>query len=183
MAKRSRSWYAILGLLTYGPMSGYDIRQMIEQSIGFFWNESYGQIYPILKTLAEEGLATVTVEHQDNKPDRKVYAITEEGLAALRQQLTEAPRPMPERNEMLLHLFFGRHADHNDLRTMVENYATEQREMLHVYDQVEQRIRSHNHPDLPYWEITLNNGRHQARAMMAWAEETLKSLAELKNAD
>ncbi len=47
---------ALLGLLSLEPMSGYDIRQMISRSIGYFWSESYGQIYPGLKRLAAEGL-------------------------------------------------------------------------------------------------------------------------------
>ena len=47
---------ALLGLLSLGPMSGYDIRQLIPRSIGYFWNESYGQIYPGLKRLAAAGL-------------------------------------------------------------------------------------------------------------------------------
>ena len=37
-------------------MSGYDLGQNIRGSVGFFWNESYGQIYPNLKKLAAEGL-------------------------------------------------------------------------------------------------------------------------------
>ena len=49
MAKENRSKYAVLGMLATGPKSGYDIKQTIETSIGHFWNESYGQIYPILK--------------------------------------------------------------------------------------------------------------------------------------
>ena len=37
-------------------MSGYDLGQSIRASIGFFWNESYGQIYPNLKNLAVDYL-------------------------------------------------------------------------------------------------------------------------------
>ena len=40
---------ALLGLLSLRPMSGYDIRQVISESIGYFWSESYGQIYPGLE--------------------------------------------------------------------------------------------------------------------------------------
>ena len=57
MAPRSSSTSeALLGLLTIEPMSGYDLGLVIRDSIGHFWNESYGQIYPNLKRLAAEGL-------------------------------------------------------------------------------------------------------------------------------
>ena len=46
---------ALLGLLSLKPMSGYEIKQMIEGSIGYFWRESFGQIYPTLKRLEKGG--------------------------------------------------------------------------------------------------------------------------------
>ena len=52
METRARSTpYAVLGMLSLSPMSGYDIRKESETSIGFFWSESYGQIYPALREL------------------------------------------------------------------------------------------------------------------------------------
>ena len=55
---RSSTDYAILGMLTLRPMSGYDIRATIGESIAYFWTESYGQIYPTLKRLTKEKLLT-----------------------------------------------------------------------------------------------------------------------------
>ncbi len=59
MARRSSSSSEVLlGLLTIEPMSGYDLGQLIRISVGHFWRESYGQIYPNLKKLASDGLVT-----------------------------------------------------------------------------------------------------------------------------
>ena len=58
MPKASRTSHAILGFLTWEPMSGYAIKKAVAASIDNFWNESYGQIYPILKRLVANGLAT-----------------------------------------------------------------------------------------------------------------------------
>ncbi len=49
MARENKTKYALLGLLNVCPGSGYDIKKLMEQSTSNFWNESYGQIYPILK--------------------------------------------------------------------------------------------------------------------------------------
>ena len=48
--------YAILGFLAQRPMSGYDIKRSVEESVDNFWSESFGQIYPILRRLAEQGM-------------------------------------------------------------------------------------------------------------------------------
>ena len=58
MPRENKTKYAVLGLLAYAPLSGYDIRRIYAQSLGNFWSESYGHIYPILKRLKAEGLAT-----------------------------------------------------------------------------------------------------------------------------
>ena len=60
--KDKKSKYAILGMLSIEPMSGYDIKKEIEESISNFWTESYGQIYPVLKSLVAEKLVTKTVQ-------------------------------------------------------------------------------------------------------------------------
>ena len=73
--RTNTSRHAILGVLSLCPMSGYDVKKLIERSIAHFWNESYGQIYPILNRLAAEGFAERRREKQTGKPDRYVYSL------------------------------------------------------------------------------------------------------------
>src|SRR6266511_3270230 len=105
--KSPRSRYAILGMLSIRPMSGYDIKKTVEGSINYFWTESYGQIYPMLKSLVAERLVTKTIKKQAGKPDRHVYALTTRGSKALHTWLAGQVMPTFERNELLLKLFFG----------------------------------------------------------------------------
>ncbi len=69
---------SLLGLLSLGPMSGYEMRQMMERSTANFWTESYGQIYPALKRMVKDGLATVEEQTKDGRA-KKVYKLTGEG--------------------------------------------------------------------------------------------------------
>src|SRR5438045_3830581 len=89
MGKENKSKYAVLGMLSLAPMSGYDLKKNIEMSTGNFWTESYGQIYPMLKQLAEEGLTTSHIEKKEGRPERHVYTLTDNGWEALRHWLTE----------------------------------------------------------------------------------------------
>src|SRR3989442_15455545 len=92
------SKYAVLGLLTIEPMSGYDIRKFVRETLNYFWNESYGRIYPILGELLKERLATKRVCKQNGKPDRHVYCITGLGRSALKQWLRTPAQPLRVRN-------------------------------------------------------------------------------------
>src|SRR5690606_17032441 len=112
MAKLNHTKYAILGLLTTDCRTGYQMKRLIDTSLNHFWKISYGQIYPTLKQLVEDGLANVQETTQDGKPDKKEYFLTEKGedelLKWLESPLDQIPVP---KNEVLLKLFFSRHQD------------------------------------------------------------------------
>ena len=55
MAQKNRTRFAILGMLAFQPMSGYDIKKIVDNSIAYFWKENYGHIYPMLAELSREG--------------------------------------------------------------------------------------------------------------------------------
>lgn len=57
MAKSGNTMFAVLGVLTKGVYSGYDIKKHFSGSLHHFWSESYGQIYPALKELVAQGYA------------------------------------------------------------------------------------------------------------------------------
>src|SRR5919106_3112715 len=71
--------YAVLGLLTFGEMSGYDITKVAEQSIGFFFTPAKSQIYSELRRLVSLGYSTEREVEQDRLPDKRLYRITERG--------------------------------------------------------------------------------------------------------
>jgi len=93
MARENTSRYAVLGMLTRGPRTGYDIRREIYGSVRHFWSESYGQVYPVLHQLVQDGLATVVVEPGVGRPERRVYRLAETGWAELRRWLVQPVAP------------------------------------------------------------------------------------------
>lgn len=78
--------YIVLGLLaTGGPMTGYELEHSARISVGFFWPFPHSQIYAEPRRLERLGLVTVTEEAGGRR--RRVYAVTEDGRAALRAWL------------------------------------------------------------------------------------------------
>ncbi|WP_404405031.1 helix-turn-helix transcriptional regulator [Pelagibacterium halotolerans] len=79
-----------LSILHEREASGYEIRKMCtEGECAYFVDASYGSIYPALSRLEDEGLVTSRVEHQDGKPSKKMYAITDAGRSAFVEALSE----------------------------------------------------------------------------------------------
>lgn len=179
MAKENKSKYAVLGALSISPSSGYDIKKLMEESTSNFWNESYGQIYPILKQLIEEGLATSHTEKQEGKPERYVYTLTERGMDELQRWLREPVEYVVERNELLLKLFFGRHIPVAKNIEHVRTFQELQRRLLEKYENIERFLQGN--PDRLYPLLTLRYGIHRCQALLAWCEETLATLEKLEN--
>jgi PadR family transcriptional regulator, regulatory protein AphA len=177
---RATTSHALLGMLSWGPASGYDLKKRIEGTIAHFWSESYGQIYPMLNQLAAEGLAERTHERQQGKPDRQVYALTPKGREELARWLGTPARQERFRSELLLKLFLGAAAPAGESVRHVETFQRQQRALLEHYAEVGKRLRDAAHPELPYWLITLSYGRHRARALLDWCDETLRALRRLQ---
>lgn len=182
MGKENKSRFAILGMLSLSPMSGYDLRKIIESSVGHFWNESYPQIYPMLKQLTEEGLTTCSIAKQQGKPDRNTYTLTDKGWKELEQWLREPFESQVQRNELLLKLFFGGYAPALVSIEHVQRQRAMQEQLLHTYNQTEEQIKAkwEHHPHLPYWLLTLSMGKHVAHALIAWCDETLTILENMQ---
>jgi DNA-binding PadR family transcriptional regulator len=178
MAKENKSRYALLGALSLCPGSGYDIKKLLEQSTSYFWSESYGQIYPLLKQLEQEGAVTHHTEKQEGKPERYVYALTDQGRGELQRWLTEPVERAVERNELLLKLFFGRVNPVPVALQQVEAYRTLQEGLLRTYAEIETRLRGDlaQQEELFYPLLTVRYGIYRCRALVAWCDETLETL-------
>ena len=173
---------ALLGLLSLGPMSGYDIRQLITRSIGHFWSESYGQIYPGWKRLAAAGLVEKKTERQKGRPDRHLYSLTDAGKKQLQEWLKLPVEREVPRSELLLKLFFGGQVSASVSRAHVQTYLESHEKELQVYGAIAKKLRKEeaDDPQLPFWLMTLNMGRHRSAAIVKWCKETLAELEALE---
>jgi len=121
----------ILGLLSLGPRSGYDIKTVVDRSTRFFWAASYGQIYPELRRLEHEGL----IEGEDaanGARGRRVYELTDGGREALRAWLRSSTTTVELRDESLLRLFFADFLPREDALGLLEGRRRGHEEYLEV---------------------------------------------------
>jgi DNA-binding PadR family transcriptional regulator len=184
MAAQNRTAFAILGFLTLGPMSGYDIKKLVEESTENFWSESFGQIYPALRRLTEQGLIEKAEAPSEGGRPRHVYSINDRGREALAAWLREPTEPAPVRIELLLKLFFGARCDPTTNRRQILAYREQMVRDLTRYRSITERLHRERAEtaDLPYWLLTLRFGERDRAAHIAWCDEALAALEGLEGA-
>jgi PadR family transcriptional regulator AphA len=182
MPKENRSKFAILGMLDFFPMSGYDIRKFSAMSIAHFWKEDYGHIYPTLKLLLNEGLAVKTEEALEGKPARHLYSITAEGRAALARWLAEMPNPPNLRIELLLKVFLGSRVAPEALASMLEGEAAACSASYAELAKTEQHLKSmiaeggESGREARFQLLTLRYGKSYYESLGTWCRESLEEL-------
>ncbi|CDZ77317.1 lineage-specific thermal regulator protein [Legionella massiliensis] len=174
----NKTRYAVLGMLSFSPKSGYEISKDIQNSTNYFWSESDGQLYPILKQLTEEGLVVcIESETLPGKRSKKIYELTDEGHAALQDWLRQPPVTFTVRNEFLLQLFFGHELSWQENRDKIQALQTQLTQELAVYDSIEIRIKE-NSQDPTWLLMALAYGQFATKAEIAWCEEMIHQLEQ-----
>jgi DNA-binding PadR family transcriptional regulator len=179
MKRPSQTSYVILGFLSTQPsLSGYDIRKAVQESVGHFWSESYGQIYPALKQLAAQGLIVPSGPASTSKRKRQEYSLTEAGRASLQRWLALPFQHDPPRNEFLLKLFFGREAAPGVVAGHIHQIQESSRHLLATLAEIEAFVENHpsQNPHEPYQMLTLKAGIALARTTLDWCESALATL-------
>jgi PadR family transcriptional regulator, regulatory protein AphA len=178
MKRLNQSHVALLGLLTLGPMSGYDLKQLSSWSIGHFWREGYGQIYPALKNMTAAGLIRCKTETTPGRPDRHVYSLTPAGRKELNHWLGRPVGNDVPRSELLLKLFFGGLTPLDISREHIAEHRKRKKEALAAYAAIKKRLEKECAEDaqLPFWLMTLSYGECMAEAAVKWCDTTLSAL-------
>lgn len=174
MQRGSQTRLAVLGALSTGPMTGYEVRAAITDVLGHFWRESFGQIYPTLAALERDG----AIERASaGRTSGSTFAITETGQRLLRELLAEPYLTQPPRNGLLLRLFFGTHLADGQAADLLAAAAETGRAALADYAAI--RAAEPTEPEsleAAFRLMTLSYGEHLAAAQLAWAEESLAVL-------
>jgi PadR family transcriptional regulator, regulatory protein AphA len=161
----------VLGFLTFGPRSGYDIKAAVDRSTRFFWAASYGQIYPELRRLEDEGL----IEGEDSPRGgrgRRVYRLTEAGRETLVEWLLGPTVTIELRDESLLRLFFADALPREQALRLLEGRKRGHEEYLEVLHAI--AARPGTDPD--FVDLVLRWGIDFNEWGARWCEEQLERL-------
>jgi len=184
MKKINKAKYAVLGMLAGEAQSGYEIKRSIQGSVAYFWQESDASIYPMLKTLEAEGKVTSRGETV-GKRARTIFAITSAGKKELAAWLALPAEDEPNRNELLLKVFFGANIPKEKVIEQLilrQKKLTEtERQFKHIQEVLV--ALPDEHPHKIFWLMTLNNGIIHAKAEARWITECFKLMGMKKKKD
>jgi PadR family transcriptional regulator AphA len=173
--RENKTKYAILGMLSFEPKSGYEISKAIQNSTAFFWSESDGQLYPILKRLHEEGLVTFIESNSEEGRSKKVYTLTEDGHTALQDWLKQEPTTFNIRNEFLLQLFFGHNIDDAENIHKIKELQQKLKRQLKLFGGIEAGIKARS-TNPRYLLLSLSYGQAGLQAEIDWCDKAIKIL-------
>jgi DNA-binding PadR family transcriptional regulator len=160
---------SLLGFLDMCPTSltGWDLVEQIEQSIGNFWNVTRSQVYRELNTLAAGGL----VEAGTTGPRaRRPYRITDTGRRAFTEWINREPGPDLLRVPLLLKVFFRDHVDPEKFERFLTKYRLHHQAQLEAYETLEALLEAAPGGPLD----TLRLGIAHERALLEWIADLEK---------
>jgi PadR family transcriptional regulator AphA len=173
--------HAILGFLNYQPQTGYELKEVFDDSVQHFWPADQSQIYRTLNELMAENYVTMEVVPQDNRPNRKVYTITKAGRDELGRWLQQPPPVQMPRSAALIQVFFSGQLSDNEILQKFEMVAEYCRKALEVYEAISnETIAEYEKQVGPReafcWNLTVDLGLRSVQAQLEWAENVIKQI-------
>jgi PadR family transcriptional regulator AphA len=165
--------HAILGFLSYEPLSGYGLKKAFDRSVQHFWPANQSQIYSTLARMKEDGLVNQEVIEREDRLDKKVYHITEDGLEELHRWLAT---PLPHkvfREPFLIQIYFGSRLSNREFEDLVQVEIQAAKQVLALYKSIYQpyleEVESRDDPRALFMSLlTLEYGILSNQLILEW---------------
>ena len=194
MALNNKCQYALLGMLNMRSMSGYELKKMCDNSIGFYWSENYGNIYPALRDMESQGWVEMEELRGEKSPRKKVYTITNAGLKVFQEWMLKVPDHRRLREELLLQVGFGHLTEPDNiaekLKLRRDHCGKVLAELENVRNGLNEKVRSAEPSQksiaaniVDFNQLTIDFGLKFYTMEKEWCEESLEKLLKFKGVE
>lgn len=177
--------HGILGFLSYGNQSGYDLAKAFSASVNFFWYAQNSQIYLTLDKLEHKNFVTHQLIVQTDKPNKKLYSITDSGKAEFIRWLSEddVHAASDFKSTFLMKVFFSGNTPPEQSLIMLKKFVEDCRHFQGTMNTIPGSIEQYR-KEVPayaslYWQFTAEFGYRYIQMCIQWAECCIKRLEEL----
>ena len=171
--------HAILGILSYQPLTGYDLKKIIQDSPFMPWSGNNNQIYKSLVELLREGSVTKEVQHQESSPSKKIYTITQEGVEELKKWVLTSPEAPEAKKLFLVQLAWADLLKDDELDALLSKYEEEIKIQI-ILQQEKQRRGIFSPGRTPreklIWEMIYENIIFSYEHELAWVKKVRSKL-------
>ena len=165
-------------------MTGYDLKKIIQESDFMHWSGNNNQIYKSLTKLLDEGLVTNEVKHQESSPTKKVYTITNEGLAALKDWVLSPIESNEIKKPFLVQLAFSKQLNTNELNELIDRYESQVKMELLILQNKKQDsnyLSDRTVLETKIWNSINDNIRRTHENELRWIQDLRKAIANIPN--
>lgn len=176
--------HSILGFLSYGSMTGYELTKAFSSSIRFFWYAQASHIYLELNKLEKKEFVTCEIIVQTDKPSKKLYTITEGGKREFLSWLSKENSEFAKgsKNAFLMKVFFSGCRTPKQNIAMLKEFSRDCEKYLEEISQVPQTIEQYrklvDEREVMYWELAADFGYSYIRMCIDWANRCIKKMEE-----
>jgi DNA-binding PadR family transcriptional regulator len=170
--------HVILGLLQQQERTGYDLKTECDDCLSHLWRADQAQIYRTLDKLESQEWITCTVEIQHDRPNRKVYRITEAGEAELTHWL-QTHHPLPVlREPLLVQLYFAAQLPNEAIAYLLEQELEARQEKLAHCEEIEALSLSHSTAsrEQKLHRLVLDLVKQREQTYLDWLEKAIVTI-------
>jgi len=180
--------HGLLGLLTYKPMTGYELMKIFNESLYFFWSAQTSQIYRELETLEKNGWVNSEHVAQTEKPNKNIFTLTSLGKNEFVRWLDEhtAGNMSKVRDAMTMRVYFGSEGDPKMLVKELIQFKRNSEEFMERIGSVMKELDMREsyiekRGEQVYWQMAIRRGYCLAEANVKWVDECLEVMMEIIN--
>ena len=171
--------HGLLAFLSEQEMSGYDLEKRFKGSIGHFWSAKMSQVYRDLRTMEKANWVESKQIIQLNKPNKKVFNLTDAGREELNDWLVNysVKNDFEIRKGILMRLYFAGKIPKEKTISLLENFSDKCHHILKELTVVDQELETCDPSiELLYSRSTLSYGRMYYQMQIEWCKETIEKL-------
>lgn len=176
--------HAILGMLSYKPMTGYDLKKIMQESPFMYWSGNNNQIYKALVELLDEGYVTSEIYHQDSSPSKKVYTITDDGLAELKRWTHSVPEGPEIKKLFLVQLAWTEQSSSKAIENLLICYEQEIKGKISIEQAKKQKeffSPKRTPREAVIWDLIYENVLSSYTNELAWLNKARQALNQFDN--
>jgi DNA-binding PadR family transcriptional regulator len=165
--------FVFLAFLTWEPMTAYDIKKFMAESVSNFWSTAHSQVYQQARRLVRDGF--VREQALPGARRKRVLHLTPKGRRAVMHWLRQPAQPPQYFSEAMVKLFFAAQAgDLKATKRMLEQDRDRNRGLLAGFEALMPVLQAAEEDRYP--AMTLDLGIRLHRALAEWADDTLREL-------
>ena len=176
--------HAILVSLISEPKSGYDLAKQFDGTVGFFWQATHQQIYRELTKLDQQNWISAEVIAQEGRPDKKIFSVTDTGLAHLKTWLLQSSDVASVKDEFLLQIYAGYLIPEEAIAEKIQGHRQLHRQQLEIYQEIERNFFTdpkNCNIESRFAYLTLRRGINFEQGWIVWCDEAIAILQQFES--